>query len=399
MDNINNNPDVENSSSSSSSSDDSEYDYSDCFEDNHNDASNDKIYIPKDNQVTSTINSIHQSPTIQNISSVRFSEEPIFKDEIDMEIEMELEPNKQFTSEYGKEISMIHKAIEYNAVVLNYSGVFVNDSYANWKSMLESMEELNICIKATHLLSYNEWRLAGCSSFDDYIFALNKDYLNMNFKSWTILKKLLYTSYIKHRHKYVNSMVFTLGVLNFIKRLDLFCIPWYIAIPHDYMNFKDVEMELGLICYLTKCPDLIKYLSKHLIPINNSDIDLKLGKPMMLENKALDRARKFMHICDQISFVKRKCNTIKHNDEILYIAQSIMECDMALQLKMCLWVAVYGSCDSSAIRNIFKVEILNEMIGFYDALKSNTGNIYNDNNNTNTNTNTNTANGDDSNSK
>ena len=260
---------------------------------------------------------------------------------------------------------------DYDAVIFNYSGSFLNDSYATWKTALQAMKECSIAIEEPDAATYVKWRLNTCTTLDAFVFAVSPTYKNMDPDKWIReYRPMLHGAYQRARSTSQGHISLAPGLLTFIDMLDLMGIPWFVKLQDDLESAEEAIDEITL---LTSCVYVCaeKLTSKVLCPYAKTSYRMTHMSTFVRHNDSVmyDNGRQMMSAIECLKMVKHTLHPyIPKNERILWFVDNTKDCQIAQRLCLHATFTAWGSCDHRVALHEYHIQMIDPVRGYDSVL-------------------------------
>ncbi len=256
--------------------------------------------------------------------------------------------------------------MSYGAVVFNYSGSFVNDSYVTWRASVLAMRDIGAHPEDEDTITYAAWRSSGCSTLDGFLFNACPWYASVDSGKWlSELRPRYHDAYHKHRLDLQKYITLAPGLDMFVDRLDMLGIPWYVKVSDDFQSKDDVVSELTLLC--TFYYVAMRNLPSKILTVKSkteSRLDVE-RKGRVLDNRALNRLRHEISMEEHMKLMRRKMVMEKLRcEDVLWFVDNRLDCEIAHKMRMSVATTPWGSGDPRAILSEFHVSMVDPMHGY-----------------------------------
>ena len=270
----------------------------------------------------------------------------------------------------------------YAAVVFNYSGAVVNDSYVHWQSMKNTFTHCNTPIDKNKDMSYIEWRMSSNSTFDSYVCANSSFVANTDARVWYHKMRLEYHNrYMQERLILQQHIHMVPGFIEFVDKLDLLGIPWYIKVHDDFVVCNQLVQEMS---FLTSFSYVMSKNITHKMIYTPNETETEFCKYITtpccarLDRRGQDRFRQFLSMVEFLKRIKsvavsseddtKKTEQYILNSKILWFVDNIVDCDIAKQLDMPVAAFPLGASDLRQFLMKFTVPYVDPSKGYLSLL-------------------------------
>jgi len=268
---------------------------------------------------------------------------------------------------------------QYSAVLFNYSGSFVNDSYANWKAATDAMQDIGMVAERRDALTYTNWRLHMSSTIDGFLFSVCPSLVTADRSQWFGGRRELYHSAYKQRRlEQQKHISFAPGINAFIDKLEMFDIPWYIKVSNDLGGTQNVIDELTLLSSFTYVS--MRSLSSRVlstVKATQEKFERLCKERPTVDNRVMDRLIQCASVeytmCNmETAFKRLQRSTNLTHDTILWIVDNAVDYDIARYLKIPCVIAPWGSCDHRQMVTRFGADatVIDGIRGYFSMLQN-----------------------------
>ena len=282
--------------------------------------------------------------------------------------------------------------IDCAAVIFNYSGAVVNDSYVTWKSACNTFRHFHTTVDDEDALGYMFWRTHPCGTLDSFLFHASQQMYGMDSHKWLTTYRQKYHARCElERLNMQQHITMAPGFIEFTDKLDLLGIPWFIKVGEDFTNTEQMLQEFSLLCsfsYVLSKDVRKRTLDVHDVVSRRFNALVSEGHYRHLDNKGLDRLRQFLSINEFLMALKRELRRKKRetnatgretrdaqevddtveNDRILWLVDNVGDCDVGKQLGVRTAGTLWGANDCRMFARRRDVQCIDPIRGYASLL-------------------------------